>query len=283
MGHKLSWHPVSWFEIGFKQTITYSGNYSFSDYLTMFTGREANLRDGVGESDTRASFEFAFDLSFVPGLTSAITAAQFYVEYAGEDIYAVWQKPDVQFDKELWVGPFGFELLDTGLLSGLVLTGDNFEFIAEYAQNYKSHSIFYDPYKGSRRYITSWYRHKAQSYFTNNGAIMGHHMGNSAEMFSLHFKRSFSDFSGSIVLSRRHRWRIATDDNHVRYKDGVPERQDSFTGTLQYNHGQFDVTLLLIFNSYNNVDRNPELLVNHPQNGVNAREILGGLLFTVHL
>ena len=283
IGHKLSWYPASWFELNMKQTIVYTGTYRFIDYLTMFTGRDANLNDGLGETNSRASFEFVLDMGFLSKITPAITRARVYLEYGGEDLYAIWQKPDAVLDKDLWVGPFGFELLDTGIISGLILQIINSEIILEYAQTYKNHYLFYDPYNGGRPYNSSWYRHSVQPPFQNNGAIMGHHMGTAAEMLSIILSHSFNEFSSTFLFSRRHRWHINLEDFNLSYKVGPPERQDSYKGILKYKQNQYSVSLQLTYNTYNNVDENLELVINRPQENVKAQEYLLGITFTVNL
>ncbi len=281
IGHKLSWHPASWLELNLKQTIVYSGNYRLSDYFLMFTGREANLREGVGETDSRASFEISVDMGFLSALTPVITGAKIYAEYGGEDLYAYWQTADAQFDKDLWVGPFGFEFLDTGIITGLQVQTTGSEFVFEYAQNYKNHYIFYDPYKGERPYNISWYRHSNQPTFQNKGSLMGHHMGSAAEMISFHFSRSFSNYDFTFIASRRHRWNIGLD-NSSTYKDGIAERKNSFTGLLTHKQERYDISLLFIYNNYSNVDGNTQHVINRPQNGVMAEEFLAGVVFTVY-
>jgi hypothetical protein len=186
-------------------------------------------------------------------------------------------------DKDLWVGPFGFQLLDTGIISGIILQTDVGEFIFEYAQTYKNHYIFYDPYKSGRPYNSSWYRHSVQPPFLNHGAIIGHHMGTSAEMLSFHYTQIFDNFSTSFLVSRRHRWHINLEEYNLSYKIGPPERQDSFKGTLTYTLNQYSLALELTYNTYNNVDRNPDPLINRPLSGKKAEEFLMGFIFVVFL
>ena len=283
IGHRLSWYPASWLELNLKQTIRYTGNYSIPDYIKMFTGREANISGGVGDTDSQASFEMAINMGFVSNIFQGVTDSKLYGEYGGEDIYAKWQTEDAVFDKDLWVGPFGFELLDTGILTGLKLVSENSEFIIEYAQNYKSYYVFYDPYDGGRPYNISWYRHTVQPDFTNNGALMGHHMGSSAEMLSLHYSRTFLDFTGSFIFSRRHRWHIRLEEFDRSLKRGSPERQDSFGGKLQYDQSRYSITLHVLFNTYKNADRDPNPVSNNPVTGEKAVEFLTGILFTIYL
>ncbi len=279
IGHMLSWYPASWFEFNIKQTIVYTGKYTFFEYLNMFTARKANLRDGLGETNSRASFEIAVNLKLLPNILPVINNSKLYLEYGGEDFYAKWQKADERFDKNLWIGPFGFQLLDTAILSGISLQTDNSTFVLEYAQNYKNHYLFYDPYNGNRPYNFSWYRHRVQPPFTNNEALMGHHMGHAAEMFMLYYEHSFSAFSTAFLFSRRHRWNINLDD-WDSYKINSAERQDSFHSKVQYQQNPISVSLRLILNLYNNVDSDNNLVRNIPVGGVTARDILVGVFFT---
>ena len=282
LGHMVRWHPASWIEFNIKLTVVYTGRYSFPEYLKMFTAREANLKEGLGETDSRAGFEMAVNLGFLPKLTPLITNAKLYAEYAGEDLYAKWQVADTYWEKDLWVGPFGFELLDTGILTGLVLESKNAGFVIEYAQNYKSYYIFYDPYKGGRPYNSTWYRHKTRVNFQNYGAIMGHHMGSAAEMLFLYYEQTFTDFTASLSFSRRHRWDVVLDRVYTSYKRGVAERQDSFGGRIQYNQNLFSVSLIFTFNTYKNTDRNTDVLNNRPTPGFYARELLAGVIFKAY-
>jgi len=283
IGHQLSWYPASWFEFNIKQTIVYTGNFTFGEYVKMFTGRDANIGNELGTTDSRASFEIALNAGFFSDLAPIIKDTRVYVEYAGEDLYAKWQRPDARLDKSLWVGPFGFELLDTGLLTGIEVVLVDAHFIAEYAQNYKSHYLFYDPYNGNRPYNSSWYRHWEQPYFKNNNALMGHHMGTAAEIISLHYKQSLSDFTVSLIMSRRHRWNISDLNREIYFKDGPPERQDSFAGSLEYHYSQFTLSVKMIYNTYNNTDRNQNSVINNPSAGETAQEFLAGIAFTIYL
>ncbi len=279
IGHQLSYYPVSWFEFNIKQTVTYTGTYTFNEYLKMFTGREANVPGRVGSTDSRASFEIAANLIFLSDLLPSLKNARFYMEYAGEDLYAIWQKPDKVLEKDLWVGPFGFQLLDTALSTGIRMNFENSDFIIEYAQNYKTHYLFYDPYNGGRPYNFNWYRHHSQPPFVNNNAILGHHMGTAAEMFTILLSHSFSEFNASIIASRRHRWNIGLDQIYT-HKIGTAERQDSFSGIFGYNYNNFILSLIIILNSYNNLDINETPVLNEPVPGITAKESIVGFVIT---
>ena len=111
---------------------------------------------------------------------------------------------------------------------------------------------------------------------------MGHHMGSAAEMLSLHYTRSFMDFTGSFIFSRRHRWNIIFERFDNTFKGGTPERQDSFGGKLQYQQNNYSITLHLLYNAYKNVDRNTNLVINNPVAGEKAEEFLTGVVFTVY-
>lgn len=283
-GHKLSWLPISWLEFNIKQTNVYSGKYKFIDYLKMFTGREANIKNELGKTDSRASFGTAVSLNFISNLSNTISDIKLYLEFGGEDLYAKWQVSDAYLDKDLWIGPFGFQLLDTGLLSGLAVSISQADIFLEYAQNYKNHYIFYDPYKGMRPYNVSWYRHTLQPPFKNNGAIMGHHMGSSAEMLSLHYRHSFSHFSTSIIMSRRHRWNIILGAIDLRtFKEGPAERQDSFLGLVEYHYNRFSCTIMITYNMYKNADINPSPVINTPVASRRADEVLFGLVIKMYI
>jgi hypothetical protein len=225
----------------------------------------------------------AINLAFLTDIYSAITEAKLYAEYAGEDLYAKWQSDDSQLQKDLWVGPFGFELLDTGILTGIQLYSENSRFIFEYAQNYKSHYLFYDPYNGNRPYNLSWYSHSVQPPFLNNGALMGHHMGSAAEMLSVHYTQILSEFTVSLLLSRRHRWHVTRDSNDIFYKAGSPERQNVLSSMISRQINHYTLSLNFTFNQYKNVDQNMNEVINRPEAGVKAVEYLLGVTLKVDL
>jgi hypothetical protein len=274
LGHQLSWRPTSWLELNLKQTIVYTGTYNLMDYLEMFTGKEANIGGKLGRTDSRASIELAFSLGFIKNRYPKIRNAMFYIEYGGEDLYAKWQVPDSFLDKELWVGPFGFQFLDTGLQTGIVIESQSDRTVIEYAQNYKSHYLFYDPYNGGRPYNVSWYRHTSQPAFQNYGNIMGHHMGSAAELLSFHYTRSFGRISASVMFSRRHRWHIVLEEFDRSYKNGSAERQDALGGMIKFRRKMLELSINFQYNFYKNTDSELNPLVNRPVSGERAEEFI---------
>jgi hypothetical protein len=276
LGHQMTWYPVSWLEFNLKQTIVYTGTYSMLNFLEMFTGKEANIGGDLGRTDSRASVELAIHLEFVKQIARSVTNVKIYGEYGGEDLYAHWQVPDAFLDKELWLGPFGFQFLDTGVLAGMIVETATETIILEYAQNYKSYYLFYDPYKGGRPYNVSWYRHTSQPAFQNYGNIMGHHMGSAAELLSFHYTRSFGRISASVMFSRRHRWHIVLEEFNRSYKSGLAERQDALGGTLEYKLNRLEFSFNLHYNYYKNTDSVLNPLVNRPVSGERAKEIISG-------
>jgi hypothetical protein len=283
IGHKLSWYPISWFEFNVKQTIVYSENYKFRDYFTMFSGKEANVSGKIGRADSRAGFEFVIDLDIISGLLAVPFGGKVYLEYAGEDLFAKWQSDSSELKKNIWVGPFGFELLDTGILTGIQLHSQNSRFVVEYAQNYKSHYLFHDPYNGNRPYNLSWYSHSVQPPFVNNGAIMGHHMGTSAELISAYFEQSISAYTFSVLLSKRHRWDIQKNNNDIYFKNGKAEIQNKVAGKLAHTYQQFALSLFIAYCRYTNVDNNIHPIINEPVEGTKADEFLMGITLKLRL
>jgi hypothetical protein len=276
LGHQLCWRPASWLELNLKQTIVYTGAYNLMDYLEMFTGKEANIGGKLGRTDSRASIELVFSLGLIKNRFPKIKNATFFIEYGGEDLYAKWQVPDSFLDKELWVGPFGFQFLDTGLQTGIVIESQSDRTIIEYAQNYKSHYLFYDPYNGGRPYNVSWYRHTSQPAFQNYGNIMGHHMGSAAQLLSFHYTRSFGRISASVMFSRRHRWHIVLEEFNRSYKSGLAERQDALGGMIKFKLKTLEFSFNLQYNFYKNTDSELNPLVNRPVSGERAEEIISG-------
>jgi hypothetical protein len=276
LGHQLTWHPTSWLEFNLRQTVVYTGTYSFLNFFEMFTGKEANIGGNLGRTDSRASVELTIHLEFVKQIARSVTNVKIYGEYGGEDLYAKWQVPDAFLDKELWLGPFGFQFLDTGVLAGMIFETATKTIILEYAQNYKSYYLFYDPYKGGRPYNVSWYRHTSQPAFQNYGNIMGHHMGSAAQLLSFHYIRSFGRISASVMFSRRHRWHIVLEEFNRSYKSGLAERQDALGGTLEYKLNRLEFSFNLHYNYYKNTDSELNPLVNRPVSGERAEELIGG-------
>jgi len=108
-------------------------------------------------------------------------------------------------------------------------------------------------------------------------------MGSASEMLFLYYEQTFTDLTASLSFSRRHRWDIVLDRVYTSYKRGVAERQDSFAGRVQYNQDLFSVSLIFIFNTYNNTDRNTDVLNNRPTPGITAKEVLTGLILRINI
>jgi hypothetical protein len=274
LGHRITWHPSSWLEFSVNQTVAYDDRYTLLQYLQLLTAQEANVRGRLGRADTRASIESALSLDFIHKFVPMVKTGKLYFEYGGEDLYAYWQKDD-----DLWVGPFGFEFLEKGYGGGIHLATETEVFRFEYAQNYKNHYLFYDPYDGARDYSWVWYRHNVQEPFQNGGAVMGHQMGSTAENYVGSISKELGDLSVSFMYNRRLRYKVRYV-NDFAFKDGDPEILNRFVLEGSYRFDELSISAFLIYNRYHNVDINPDILLTDPVSGRAAREFLAGIRIT---
>jgi hypothetical protein len=274
LGHRFTWYPVPWLEFSVNQTVAYNDRYTLLQYLQLLTAQEANVRGRLGRSDTRASIESALSLEFLRKWFPYLKTGKLYFEYGGEDLYAYWQTED-----DLWVGPFGFEFLDKGYSGGIHLETSTDVFRFEHAQNYKNHYLFYDPYDGARDYSWVWYRHSVQEPFENRGAVMGHHMGSTAENYVLSFGKVFGELSTIVTYNRRLRYKV-TYSNEFAFKEGDPEILNRFILEGSYSFDELSISGFITYNRYTDVDMNPDILLNQPSAGQNAREFLVGIRLT---
>ncbi len=271
LGHRIEWSPVSWFSLGLNQTVIYTDRYTFGEYLLLLIAQDANVPGKLGRSDTRASIDAGIELSFLKTRFPGLKEAQVYIEYGGEDLYAYWQTDD-----DLWVGPFGFEFLEKGYSFGFHFGTELDELRFEYSQNYRNHYLFYDPYGGERRYSGAWYLHSVQEPFENGGAIMGHHMGSAAESYVTYYERKIGDVSVSLLYNLRYRNLIRLQDERS-FKVTEPEKLNRVVAALKYSYFNADVSAIFGYNYYENRDRNADILVNEPEAGRIAREIMLGI------
>ena len=231
MGHRLSWWPVSFLEIGANQTVIYESEKRFKvwELPKVFFNSEENI--GLSTSrfnnDQRASLDMAVHLPFLRDVISLKTG-KLYTEYGAEDLRAFWQKEDA------FCPPVGFCFLGKGVIGGVFLTTGSTDFRAEYAQN-------------SRGRFTHWYNRIP---FVNDGVLMGHHMGRDAD---------------DLFVEIGHRWQQwMVQLSYDKERHGVstfpenPEVRDQFAIKSSYLLGHFSLSGHLVYNRYKNTDLDPD-------------------------
>jgi hypothetical protein len=273
LGHRLAWKPFDIFEFGANQTVVYAKGrgYDITDWPHLFFSSEENVPGAYFNNDQRASLDIALYMPFLNKLP-LLQGGKIYVEYAGEDTYAVWQKEDKN-----WVGPFGFEFLGGAILTGLYLTTGSTDFRIEYAENYRSYPIFYDWYEKHGIHKASkgeqWYKGTP---FLNKGVLMGHHMGPEAEDIFFEIKHRFDNLSltGFYDKERHHLYK-KIDQYHI-YKT-TPEIRHQYGLDILYAFERFEINGTVIYNRYKNVDSDPDTLKISVTEGKEAKEVIGGI------
>lgn len=273
LGHRLSWKPFDIFEFGANQTVVYAKGrgYKITDWPHLFFSSDENVPGTYFNNDQRASLDMALYMPFL-GKLPFLKGGKIYVEYAGEDAYAYWQKEDGQ-----WVGPFGFEFLGGGILAGLYLTTGKTDFRIEYAENYRSYPIFYDWYKKHGINYASkgeqWYKGAP---FLNKGVLMGHHMGPEAEDIFFEIRHKFENLilAGFYDRERHHLYK-KIDQYHI-YKT-TPEIRYQYGIEALWKLKKIELQGTVIYNRYKNVDSNPDPLKIEVTAGKDAKELITGL------
>lgn len=273
LGQKLSYLPLDWFEFGINQTVIYKQNYKFWEFFKVISASQENL-PGYFNNDQRASLDVAINLNFLNSFTP-IKRGKIFYEYAGEDIYAWWQKEDGK-----WIGPVGFEFFDTGYSFGLWIETEKNHLIFEYSQNYKIKNLFREVHTGTsyQNFTKKWYRTVP---FINYDAIMGHHMGPEADDFYFEFKHSFKLFDAKIIFHKE-RHGLASGYGTVYNASDSPEIVFQYGLEIKYYMKNFNATLLLMVNDYNNIDRNPDLLEIMVERGSYTSFYIFGLSFSYY-
>lgn len=282
LGQRLSWRPVSWLELGGNQTVVYTRNYRWWELFRILSASEANV-SSIYNTDQRASMDFALRLPFITELLPSIDEIKLYGEYAGEDLFAVWQQED-----DVWYGPFGFDFLDIGTMVGVYVRFGPNEVTFEYSQNYRNKNLFHDFYGelgGYGNHTMKWYGGPGGRWnpgFTNGGAIMGHHMGNQSDDLYVEWKHSWNFLRGRLFHDRERR-ALVNDTVFPWVENKFPEITSQFGVEIEALHGAFDLSMLLQWNRYENVSVSDNILEARPIPGRIANERLFGLTITYSL
>lgn len=264
LAQRVTYRPVPWLEFGANQVVRYRRAFKWYDFFRIMTAKHANIRAGEGEDDERdisvftdmiASIDIAVRFGLPGNLLYPVTGGGMFFEYGGEDLTAFWQ------EESPWIGPLGFEFLQKGTMAGFWLTTGSEEFRIEYAQNFRQHHLLsrYAYRLGSGKYTVQWYGQGATRYYLNEGNILGHHMGNTADNLYMHIKRRGDDEEFRIFYSL-----IRRDLVHHRRPDYVrSEYPETFQNIgLEYRRtfGNIAVTSILEWHRFENVDQDPHPL-----------------------
>lgn len=255
-GHHVAWMPVPWIEFGANQTAIYTQDYKFWEIFRVISAAESNVASRYN-TDQRASIDVAVSLKPLAKWTLPVVDGKAYFEYAGEDLFAVWQKDD-----DLWVGPFGFEFLDVARMYGLWLATESEELRVEYTQNFRNQQLFHTFRQyGFQEYSREWYNISGS--FVNGGAVMGHHMGPQADDLYLEFRKKWPDFDVRLSYNAQRRGLVKTDP-WPPYENPYPETLVQYG--LEVSGRWQNITLggTFLWNLYRNIDYNPDVLVNNP-------------------
>lgn len=273
LGQRLGYFPVSWLEFGVNQTVVYTRNYKLWEFFKVLSASQENL-PGHYNNDQRASIDVALHLNFLKKITP-VTGGKIYFEYAGEDIYAWWQKED-----EKWLGPLGFEFFDPGITTGVLVETKNTDFRAEYSQNYSIKNIFYsvhtEQFKSYQLYTKKWYRTIP---FINYGSIMGHHMGPEADDMYFEISHRFN-FWGVKIFYHKERHGLASGYGTVYRVSNYPEKFIQIGSEINYRWNSLNTSLLIMQNYFRNIDRHPDELEIISQRGSYAQSLILGLTFS---
>ena len=286
LGQRLAWKPFSLLELGVNQTVTYYKDKGIKvwDWPHVFFSSSENIggqHANKYNNDQRASLDAALYMPFLNKLPY-LKGGKIYAEYGGEDIYAWWQKADpTTGGHHAWRGPLGFDFLGEGFILGLFLTSGDTDFRYEYAENYESHPLFFDWYKFVGVDYPSkgeqWYRGIPFSY---KGALMGHVMGPEAEDNYFEIKKRAGNFVFTAFYDRqRHHIYNKIDQYHIY--PATPEIRQQKGLDVLYAFKRFEIDATVIYNTYKNVNSNPDILAStkayHILVGQDAKELITGV------
>lgn len=268
-GHRVSWMPISWLEFGANQTAVYTQDYKFWEIFRVISAVEDNL-PGRFNTDQRASVDIAVSLAPFAQWTFPLVQGKLYFEYAGEDLFAAWQKDD-----DLWVGPFGFEFLDPALLYGFWLATTSEEIRFEYAQNFRNRQLFHSLRQyGFQGYNRPWYHIGNRS--TNGEAVVGHHMGPQADDLYFELIKKWPGFDLKLFYNFQRRGLVKTDP-WPPYENPYPETFIQYGIEGGYRESDISASVFFLWHQYRNLDYNPDVLVVNPVPRTSANEYILGL------
>ena len=211
LGMRLSYHPVSWLDLGLSRTILYGGKGretydSPRDWWELLTARSENVKPGESHRYDNDQY-VAFDLTVrLPGLNGwgPLKGGKIYWEYGATDIISKWQGED----PGNWEP---FQLNRVANLGGLYLTTAVTELRFEFAQT--------DP---------AWYRHGQYSQgYTYRGYPLGHHMGGDARNWFVEVSRYFGpSWRATLSLDLEERARSwATEERRSEWAFSLEARE----------------------------------------------------------
>lgn len=260
--HRVTYRPASWFEFGLNQVIKYHGNFKWYEFFHLMTAKDANASAAdnpeiAANTDMMASLDIKIRFNFLGRMLYPVTDGGMYFEYGGEDILAYWQG-----DRH-WIGPFGFEFLGQSTMSGLYLATEQEEFRIEYAQNYRTISLFSSyadkwTSQGGKYNIISYgerERVRDRSY-EYRGNILGHHMGKTSDNLYMHLKRTTENEELRFYYSLRRRDLVDRD----RFDIFLAEHPEIFQNIgVEYRRTfrNISIAALLEWHRFENIDLNP--------------------------
>jgi hypothetical protein len=265
LGQRLSWKPIDILEFGVNQTVVYNHNYKIWEYFKVMTATDENVPGSKYDNDQRGSLDIALYMPFLKYIPM-LENGKIYFEYAGEDIIAVWQKktPITKFDG-IWYGPFGFDFLDIGNTFGLFLAAKQTSLRIEYSRNYISYPLFFDvygkKYGGNYRPTRKWYKLPRNVGFTNDGIVMGHHMGPMADDLYFEITHKFNEIKLKLFYDKERHGLVIAPTQYIQIQvDPNPEIVEQYGMELNYRFLKYNFSSTFLLNNYRNVDYNPDPL-----------------------
>lgn len=253
LAHRFSYMPINFIELGVNQTVVYKQKYKLLEFFKVFTASEENIPGQRFDNDQRASLDIALHFDFIAEYVPFIKSGKIYFEYAGEDLFAWWQKED-----KIWIGPLGFEFFDPAQSYGLQINFNNGRFTVEYSQNYKIINLFRNVHIGAsfQNLTKKWYRKVP---FVQDKFFVGHHMGSESSDFFAEYFRQFKYF-GFRIFYHSESHGFASSYGNVYEINSYPEILTEFGFEINKPFRNLDIAILFIINNYNNIDVNSELL-----------------------
>jgi hypothetical protein len=176
-----------------------------------------------------------------------------YLEYAGEDIYAWWQQGA---GNRQWFWPFGFDFIDIGTTTGMWLASEKNELRVEYSSNFRNNGWFKNLYDFTH-YAVRWYR--THYGFTNQGNIMGHHMGPEADDLYIEFLHRSDNASLRFFYDKERHGLI--DYSYWPWRENAfAEKLNQYGVEYTRKFEKVSLSGLFTWNQYENLDMDPDPL-----------------------
>jgi hypothetical protein len=167
LGMRFSYHPVSWFDLGFSRAVLYGGRGrevydSPKDWWELLWAGQENVGEGQSarfDNDQFNSYDLTLRLPIVAEWTRLLQAAKVYYELGGTDGGpSDW---DLGWKRHQVLGVLPFELLRRAEIYGGLLSTGTVDFRYERA-----------------KLDDAWYRHHRYGQgYTLRGIPLGHHLG----------------------------------------------------------------------------------------------------------